>query len=323
MSLKTTLEVENKKSIFNKLWECVDKYSLYIMLVPGLIILILNCYIPMTGMVVAFKKVNYIKGIFGSPWNGLENFEFLFKGGKAWTITRNTVLYNLGFITICNTVGVAVAIMLNDISNKRLKKLYQSTIFLPYFFSWVIMGSLTYLILSPSVGYLNTKIFAYLGIEKINFYTMSQMKTWPWIIMIVNSWKWTGYDSVIFLAAITGFSKEYYEAAVIDGANKWKQMRYITIPLLKPTIITLTLLKVGRMFFTDMGPFWNLPGVARGMLFDAVSVIDTYVYTALTSASGNLSMAAAASFFQSVAGFACVLITNIIVKRKWPEQSLF
>lgn len=290
---------------------------LYLMLVPGLIALLANNYLPMGGLLLAFKDYNYAKGFWGSDWVGFGNFEYLFGSDQAFVITRNTLVYNMTFILISVTVALALAIALAELRNQKLAKVYQSIFFLPYFLSWVVVSYLVFSLLSVDMGALNNMLVGW-GFEPINWYT--EPVVWPFILVIVNTWKWTGYDSIIYLAAIVSIDKSMYEAAAVDGATRWQQIRHITIPSIAPVITILTLLKVGRIFYGDFGLFWNIPK-NMGVLYNVTNVIDTYVYRALTQ-SGDIGMAAASGLYQAVIGFSLVMISNYIVRRIDPDQAL-
>jgi len=290
---------------------------LYLMLIPGLVALLANNYLPMGGMLLAFKDYNYAKGFWGSDWVGFGNFEYLFGSDQAFVITRNTLLYNTTFILISMTVALALAIALAELRNQKLAKVYQSIFFLPYFLSWVVVSYLVFSLLSVDMGALNNLLIGW-GLEPINWYT--EPVVWPFILVAVNTWKWTGYDSIIFLAAIVSIDKSMYEAAAVDGATRWQQIRHITIPSIAPVISIVTLLKVGRIFYGDFGLFWNIPK-NMGVLYNVTNVIDTYVYRALTQ-SGDIGMAAASGLYQAVIGFSLVMISNYVVRRIDPDQAL-
>lgn len=290
---------------------------LYLMMAPGLIYLFINNYMPMAGLVVAFKNYNVVDGIFGSPWAGLSNFTYLFN--DAWTITRNTLLYNIVFIIINLILGIAFAIFICDIRSKACKTIYQSAILLPFLMSIVIVSYITFAFFSGDNGMLNKTILPFFGKEAINWY--SESKYWPVILVIVNTWKGVGYGCLIYISCISGIDPSFYEAAELDGASKWKQIRYITLPSIMPSVITLTLLNIGRIFYSDFGLFYQVTQNS-GQLYDTTNVIDTYVYRALLQ-SGNIGMASAAGFYQSIVGFACVLLANVVVRKLSPENAMF
>lgn len=318
--IQTTMASKIKKGFFHEL---VTNKTLFLMALPGLLFLFINNYLPMLGIVVAFKRIRYGNNIFetyfGSPWNGLKNFEFFIKTPDAFTITRNTVLYNVAFILIGLVLAVTVAITINELWGSRLAKLYQSTMVLPNFFSMVVVAMLAYAFLSIDQGFLNKVILPRLGMQEIHWY--QQPKYWPFILTGIQLWVNLGVGSVIYLSSITGISEEYYEAAVIDGATKWQQITSITIPLLKPTMTIMTLISLGGIFSANFGLFYNVP-MESGALFSVTNVIDTYVYRALRS-TGQVEMAAAASFYQSVVGFIIVMLSNAAVKKANPDYALF
>lgn len=295
-----------------------DRYLL-LMLLPGTIYLIINNYIPMVGTVVAFKSMNYALGYWKSPWVGFDNFKFLFNSSDAFVITRNTILYNLVFIALTLLFAVAFAILLNELKNRYLSNIYQSVMFLPYFLSAVIVGYLGYSMLSQEFGFLNNMILAPLGIQPIAWY--SEPKYWPFILPIVYIWKNIGYSIVIYLAAIVGIDKEYYEAAITDGATKWQLIMNITLPSIKPMMIILTLLGIGHILNADFGLFYQLP-LDAGALYSTTNVIDTYVYRALMRL-GDTGMSSAAGLYQAVVGFILVVSVNFLVRKINKENALF
>ncbi len=292
---------------------------IYCMMLPGILYLLINNYAPMFGLVIAFKRIDWNKGILGSDWAGFNNFRYLFTSSEAWTMTRNTVLYNLAFIIIGTVAAVAVAILLNEITSRFSSRLYQTLILLPYMISWVIVSYLVFAFLSADTGMVNQGILSPLGKEPIVWY--QEKKYWPFILVFVHLWKSVGFSMVIYLSSIVGISRDYYEAARIDGARKWKQIRYITLPLLKPTVITLLIMNIGSIFYSDFGLFYQVPRNA-GALFDVTQTIDTYVYNALMQ-QGNISLSAAAGFYQSIVGFVLVVAANAVVRRYSRESALF
>lgn len=299
-----------------KLW----KYSsLYFMMLPGFAYLIINNYMPMYGLTIAFKDVNFAKGIWGSDWNGMDNFKFLFSSSDAYIITRNTILYNAAFIVIGLIVGVGTAILLNEIKNKLAVKFYQSVLLLPYLISMVLVSYLVYSLLSVNVGLMNKTILPALGIDPISWY--NEPKFWPFILVIVNLWKGIGFSCIVYLAAIIGIDKDYYEAAMLDGASKWQQIQKITIPLITPIIVMMTLLSIGRIFYSDFGLFYQVP-MNSGALFSTTNVIDTYVFRALMQL-GDIGMSAAAGLYQSVVGFILVILSNYTVRKINKDNALF
>ncbi len=297
--------------------------ALFTMLIPGLIYLIGINYLPMPGILLAFKKYvvsgsNVFENFFKSKWVGFANFEFLFATPDAWQITRNTVLYNLVFMVVGLVFSVGLAIAITELPNRRLAKVYQTFYFLPYFLSWMVVAYLVFAMLNFDLGAMN-KILGSFGVEPINWY--QEPKYWPFIFVIANLWKYTGNGSVIYIAAITGFDTEIYEAASIDGANKWKQITNITIPMLIPMMILLTILAIGRIFTADLGLFFSLPR-GSGALRPVYNVIDVYVFNALRAGT-NIGIPGAAALFQSVVGFVLVLTTNAITRKMSPDNALF
>lgn len=292
--------------------------SLYVMALPGLIYLFINNFMPLPGLVLAFKKYNAKKGIFGSPFVGLKNFKYLFVTKDAFIITRNTILYNLAFIVINTILAIAVAILLAEMTSK-MKKVYQCLILLPYMISMVIVSYLVFGFLSTENGFINNTVLRALGMEPISWYMKKQY--WPFILVFVNAWKVIGYNCIIYLATILGIDRSIYESAAIDGASKWAQIKNITIPLLRPTVIMLTLLAVGRIFYSDFGLFYQVPQ-NQGALFSVTNTIDTYVYRGLLEL-GDMSMASAAGLYQSVIGFMLILSANWAIRKIDPESAMF
>ncbi|MFD0960046.1 ABC transporter permease [Paenibacillus chungangensis] len=292
---------------------------MYIMMLPGLIYLLINNYVPMAGIIIAFKHVNWNMGILGSPFAGLSNFEYLFKTKEAWIITRNTLGYNLVFIILGTVLAIAIAIILNEIRSKFWKKSYQTIILLPYLISMVVVSYLVFAMFSAESGFVNHSILTALGLEKVSWYT--EPKYWPYILTIVHLWKTVGYSCIIYYATVVGIDRGYYEAAVIDGANRWQQMVHITLPALKPTMITLVLLQIGTIFYSDFGLFYQVP-MDSGPLYDVTNTIDTYVYRGLIKLN-DLGMSSAAGVYQSLVGFTLVYIANRLVTRYSKENALF
>lgn len=290
----------------------------YLMALPGIIYLIINNYMPLVGLQIAFKRFNYGKGIWGSEWNGLDNFKFLFSSNSAERIIRNTLLYNIAFILLGIVVGVAVAVLLNEVRQKRALKTYQTGILLPYLMSMVIISYLAYVFLSTNTGVVNG-LLRRLGGENINWYNSPQY--WPVLLIFINLWKNLGFNMILYYSSIVGFSQDYYEAAELDGATKWQQISRITLPLLKPTIITLLILQLGQIFRSDFGLFYQVP-MNQGALFEVTDTIDTFVYRALLK-TPNIGMSSAAGFIQSVVGFAFILTANGVIRKLSPSDSLF
>jgi len=292
--------------------------ALFVMAAPAVILVFVMQYLPMTGLVLAFKNYRYDMGVFGSDWNGFANFSYLFSSGTGWLITRNTILYNLLNLITSQLLAVLIAIFITEMNGKIFKKLSQSIIFLPYFISWVIVGVFVYNIFNYETGLLNGMLSS-MGLDPVNMY--DKPGAWPIIICVFNSWKWCGYNSVIYIAAITGVDAEIYEAASIDGATIFQRIRAITLPSIKPTIITMLLLQVGRILRGDFEMFYQIVG-NNGQLYNATDVIDTYVFRSLLQNS-NIGMTAAASFYQSTLCFIIIVVVNAIVKRIDADYALF
>jgi len=300
--------------------------AFYIMMAPALIVLAINNYIPMAGAVIAFKNLKFaaketlLESFIRSDWVGFQNFEFLFQTSYAWNITRNTLLYNASFIVLNLVIGVAFALMFNSVRSRLLAKFHQTTMFLPFFLSWVIVSYLVYAFLNPQIGVVNTTLLPWFGVDNPTSW-YSDPTWWPVILPIVNTWKSIGYYAVIYLAAIIGIDNEYYEAATIDGASRWRQIWSITLPLIRPVIIVLTLLQVGRIFYADFGLFFQVTRNS-GPLYDTTLVIDTYVYQGYIGA-GDIALSSAAGLYQAVVGFALVFLTNLIIRRISKDDALF
>lgn len=292
---------------------------LYLMLLPGVVYLFINCYIPMAGIVIAFKQYNVRDGMFGSPWVGLSNFEFLFKTNDAWLMTRNTLLYNLLFIILGTVLAIAIAIILNEIRTQMAKQVYQTVILIPYLISMVVVSYLAFAFLSNGNGFLNNTVMPMMGMEPIDWYNQPQY--WPFILVIIQLWKTLGYSCILYYATICGIDRSLYEAAVVDGASRWQQIRNVTLPSLKSTIIILTLMSLGNIFRSDFGLFYQVP-MDSGPLLEVTQTIDTYVYRGLMQ-TNNIGMSSAAGVYQSVVGFILVFAANWAVRRLDNESSLF
>ena len=292
--------------------------TLILMCVPAILFFFVFSYMPMPGAYIAFTNFQYNKGIFGSPFIGLQNFKFLFASGQLTLLLRNTVLYNIAFITLGNVLQLTFAILLNEVQSKIYKKTTQSMMFLPYFISDVLVSLLVYNLLNYDFGFISNLVRS-LGGEMPKVYQMPN--AWPIIIVLVNLWKGTGYGTVVYFAAITGMDSSMMEAAQIDGANGFQRIRYITLPTLKPTVIILFLFAIGGILKGNFGLFYNLVG-ANSMLFNTTDIIETYVYRSMMN-SFNFSQSSAVGLFQSVVGFFIVLAANAFVKRLDPEYALF
>jgi len=294
--------------------------SLLLMALPGLLLLLVFSYLPMFGVIVAFKDYRAAKGIFDSDWIGFKNFEFLFGTEDAWRITFNTLFLNALFIVTSTIGAIGVALLLNEVreKTKKLTNFYQSALLLPHFISYVIVGYFVFAFLNTDSGLVN-KTLAGFGVDSISWYSSPQY--WPAILTSVNLWKNVGFNSIIYLSGILAINPEYFEAARIDGATKWKQITKITIPLIMPLIIITTLLAIGRIFYADFGLFFQVTR-DNGLLYPTTDVLDTYVYRALR-VSGDIGMAAAAGLYQAVVGFILVVAANWVVRRVDADKALF
>jgi putative aldouronate transport system permease protein len=292
--------------------------TLLLMLLPAVVFFAVFSYLPMPGIVLAFKRFTYDGGVFGSPWCGLENFRFFFISGDAFKVTRNTILYNLAFLVVNTVLQCGVAVMLAEMGGKAFKKIAQSFMFLPYFISWVVVGAFVYNILNYEFGSFNTLMRA-MGRERVDFY--GNPAAWTVILVVCRAWKDLGYGTVLYLAAIMGIDQEIYEAADIDGANIFQKIFVITIPCLLPTIITLTLLSLSHICRGDFQMFYNVVG-NNGMLFDQTDVIDTYVFRSLTQVQ-EFGMSAAVGAYQSVLNLVIILTINGLTRKFQPDYALF
>ncbi|KAI7257951.1 hypothetical protein KC345_g10651 [Hortaea werneckii] len=300
-------------------WDDVKKYrSLLLMLVPAVLFFLLFAYIPMSGIILAFKQYDYTGGVFGSQWNGWDNFKFFFNSGDAWRVTRNTALYNIAFIVVNNVIQIFAAILLFEVAGKWFRKLTQTVLFLPYFISWVVVGAIAYNLFSFDVGTINVLLKG-LGMQPVDIYNTPAY--WPVILVVVSAWKTLGYGTIMYLAAITSIDTEMYEAAEIDGANIFQRIMKITVPNLMPTVIILVLLAIGNIFRGDFGMFYNMVG-NNGLLFSSTDVIDTFVFRSLTT-SNEIGMSAAAGFYQSLLGFVTIMLANYAVRKYDKDRALF
>lgn len=315
-SKKDLILPQKKKNIF--LREMKENRILYLMCVPALLVLILFCYIPFAGVWMAFTDFNVVDGIFGSPFVGLDNFKYFFaKNSMGWKVTYNTLFINFFGILLGLLVPVSIAIFLNEIQSKLFKKLTQSMMFFPYFLSWVVVGAIIYGFFSTDVGVVN-HLLAYLGIKPISWYAQPQY--WKGIIIFANVWKWSGYSSIIYMAAMANFDHSLFEAAKVDGANKFQCIINLTIPMLKPTAIVLTLMSIGRIFYGDFGMIYGIIG-NNPVLIDEVTVIDTYVYQSMRTL--GFSYSTAIGLFQSVMGLILVTAANKFSKKINEGEGLF
>lgn len=325
MATKTTERLEPRTT--SPSWFEKNKKTLVLltMVAPVAIWLLLLRYLPMGGIVLAFKnyKVNlrnpsFISNLINSKWVGFKNFEFLFKTDSAWVMIRNTLAYNIVFIILGVIIPVAFAIMMNEITRKFFKKAYQTMMFFPYFLSWVVVSYFLNAFLDAQYGMIPAMQEA-AGHARTSWYTTPG--PWPFILTFANLWKNVGYSTVLYLAAITGIDTNQYEAAAIDGATKWQQVLHVTIPHLRTMIAILFIMNVGKIFASDFGLFYNVP-MQNGALFSVTQTIDTYVYRAYM-ATGDPGQSSAAGLLQNVLGFVCILTANGIVKKIDSESSLF
>ena len=334
MAAKSALTPGTAKTLKHNKWgsgEIKRHLAFLTMLLPGLVFLFCFSYMPMPALVLAFKRYQlatppadywiqnrFIYSLFiDNEWVGFSNFEYIFNTPDAAMVLRNTLGYNIVFMVLGLILSVALAIMVNELRNRILAKVYHTILFMPYFISWIIVAYVVYAFVSAN-GVFNQWLKA-LGQNTINFYSSPQY--WPVIFVFCNIWKYTGNNSIIYLATLTGFDQELYEAAAIDGANKWKQITNITIPLLTPTIVLLQILAVGRIFNGDFDMFYSLPN-GSGPLKNVSTTLDVYVYNTMKSGA-QLGLASAAAFFQSIVGFVLVLTTNRIGRKGSPAMAMF
>lgn len=298
--------------------ELARNRTLYLMFLPVALFYIAFAYIPMTGIVMAFKDFNYNDGIWMSPWNGLANFKYFFVSGKAWLVTQNTLLYNVIFLTCYTAFSILVAVLISEMSGRYFKKIAQSFMFMPYFISWVVVAAFAYNFLNYDYGIVNTALKA-LGQTRVDVY--SNGGYWYFILPFLYVWKWIGFGSVLYLAAIMGMDQECFEAATIDGANVFQKIRHITLPMLKPTVVILVLLGVGRIMRGEFDMFYNLVG-NNGLLMDKTDIIDTFVFRCLVGIQ-DFGMASSAGLYQSVLCLIIILIFNGLARRFDRESALF
>ena len=298
--------------------QLMDSKILLLMCVPAIVFFIVFNYMPLPGVWIAFTNFNYRDGIFGSPFVGFKNFEFLIKSGQLWTLTRNTILYNLAFIVLGNILQIAIAVMLNEIRSTFFKKISQAAMFLPFFISAVLVGVIAFNLLNYDTGALNALIKE-TGGDPVKIY--STAGAWPLIIITVHLWQSTGYGSIVYFAAIMGIDRTLYEAASIDGASAWQRIRYVTLPSLKPTFIILVLFSLGSIMHGNFGLFWNLVG-NNAALFSTTDIIETSVYRMVLS-QNNFTTSTAVGLYQSLFGFALVMTANWVVRRINKDYALF
>ena len=291
---------------------------LYLMLIPGVVYIFINNYMPLPGLLIAFKRFNYSKGLWGSDWCGLKNFTYLFKTNDAWRITKNTLLYNFVFIFLGNFIAVVIAIMLTYVRNALSKKIYQTVILIPYLISITVVTFIVYAFLGQQSGFINNLLQQF-GQNPVSWYT--EAKFWPFILVLVYLWKNFGYTSILYYATAIGIDSTLYEAAMLDGAGRFKQILHVTLPGLKKTIIIMVLLQIGKVFYSDFGLFYQVP-MRSGLISATTDTIDVFVYRSLSQLN-DIGRASAAGFLQSTLGFALILIVNAIVRKIDEESALF
>lgn len=309
---------ENKKYKVPFFKTVKKHWMLLAMLAPAVLYVLVFSYVPMTGIVLAFKKYQYAGGIYFSPWNGLDNFKALLVAGKLGQVTRNTLLYNLAFIALGVVFEMGSAILLNEIGGKWFKKIAQSFMFLPYFISWVVVSAVMYNVFNYEKGVVN-HVLNLLGAQPFDLY--NSPNAWPIVLIFLKIWKQSGYGSVVYLAAITGLDQEMFEAASIDGASAWQKIRYITIPSLIPTMVIMVLLAIRNIFRGDFGMFYQTVKTSA-LLQPVTDVIDTYVFRLLINNS-DIGVSAAAGLYQSVLCFITITICNKLVKKVDPDYALY
>ena len=319
MKTPNRLENQNPAPKMNPFVREIKRHwQLYVMAAPAVIALLIFAYIPMVGLVMAFQDLDFSKGVFTSPFVGLKNFKFLFASTDAWVMTRNTVVYNVVFICLNLFLPVALALLINELTNRTFSKVVQTIFIMPFFLSSVVIAMIVYGFLEFNNGYVNT-IMRDLG--KMPGFWYTNTKIWPVLLVCINAWHRIGYSSVIYTAVISGINQELYEAAALDGASRWQQIKYITIPHLK-TIICINLIRqVGGIFRGDFGLFYTVTQ-NNGSLYPVTMVLDTYIYNALLTFN-NTGMSTAAGFYQSIVGLFLVLAVNAIIKKMDENSALF
>ena len=319
MNRQTSRIAKNARVKSRKRFRWKKALPVYLMVLPGTIYFLINNYLPMAGITIAFRKINYRDGIFNSPFCGFDNFEFLFQSGNIQVAIRNTLLYNVAFIIIGTVLPIAVAILFNEIRGKISRKIYQTSILLPYLMSMVVVSYLVFAFISADTGFLNKSIIEPLTGKSVVFY--QEKIYWPFILIFVHHWKGIGFSMILYYSSIIGISPDYYEAAKVDGASKWHQIRYITLPMLKPTVITMFILSVSKIFYSDFGLFYQIPRNS-GTLYDVTKTVDTFVYNALMN-QNNIAMSSAASVMQAIIGFILVVVANAVIRKTSKENALF
>nr|WP_141505199.1 ABC transporter permease subunit [Paenibacillus luteus] len=291
---------------------------LYLLTLPGMLLIFVFSYLPMGGIVIAFQNFNAIKGITGSEFVGLKNFEFFVQSREVLHVIFNTLFLNALFILFGTLASVGIAVMFSELGGKWFKRIVQSLVTLPNFLSWTVIAMFVTALLSSDTGMLN-KWLEPLGIGPIAFF--NEPAIWPLVLVLIKIWQGAGFGAIVYLATITGINPEIYESASIDGASRFEKIRFITLPLLKPTVILMMLLAMGGIFYGDFGMIYALIG-RNVMLYSTTDVIDTYVYRALMDL-GDMGMAAAVGVFQSVIGFILVVTVNQLARKFSPDSALF
>ncbi|WP_308635320.1 ABC transporter permease [Paenibacillus silvisoli] len=310
--------VQKRGSRTRTVWKVMKKnLPLFSMSLPGILFKMIFSYLPLFGLILAFKHFRVDKGIWGSDWAGFQNFQFLFRSNNAWIITRNTVLYNGAFIVITMIVAITLAVLLNELSS-RWMKVHQTILFIPYFISWVVIGYIVQAFLDHQHGFVNQVLTA-LGLESVKWY--QEARFWPYILTAAQLWKTVGFSTLIYYAGIIGIDPTYYEAAKIDGASRWKMTTQITLPLLTPLIVILFIVALGNIFRADFGLFYFVPNDSS-FLYPVTDVIDTYVYRSL-KVMGDIGMSTAVGLYQSLIGFVLVITANFIIRKINREHSLW
>jgi len=314
MSNKLMIKKNGKNTFLKQIVNC---WEFWLLCLPGIIVLILFAYWPMFGAIIAFKDFNYAKGILGSDWIGLDNFKFFFMSQDAWRITRNTLGYAVINTALSTISGVALALLMYEVSSRKLIKTYQTIYILPNFMSWVIVGYVTYVLFNREQGVFN-QILVALGMEKFDWY--SEPDVWPVILPLVNMWKGVGMGSIMYYATLVGMDESVFEAAARDGAGRWKQVIHISVPSLVPMITILLIMSVGSIFRSDFGLFYQITRDI-GALYPTTDVVDTYVYRGLRT--GDVGVTSAVGLFQSAVGLVTVVGANHIVKKLEPDNAMF
>lgn len=293
-------------------------FTLTMMALPAAVILFIFSYIPIGGLIIAFKDYRYDLGLFGSEWCGLENFKFFFESNDVWRVLRNTIGLNALFISITLVISVALALMMNEIRSRITIKVVQTIMFFPYFLSWVVVGYLLYAYLHHDYGLLN-QILNFFGMKSIAWYASSEY--WPFILTFMYAWKMAGYYAVVYYAALMSVDDTYYEAAALDGASRWQMVWKITLPLIRSVIIVMVILQIGRIMYADFGLFFNLTR-DQGALYATTDVLDTYIYRALR-VTGDIGISSAVGCFQAIVGFIMIMGTNLVVRKIDKDSALF